>query len=383
MAGRVPEQVLIYADTVRSPELRHELPVLIVDPFLYAESGGKRHVLTNVLEKDELERLGGLELHLPVEYGRDELIAEGRDRDEIRDLVMVRACRDFGIDDAVVPVSFPLGPADMLRSNGIQLRPDREFFDRRRRKKTAAEIDGIRRAQRAAEAGMAAARELLASAEARNGTLLVDGEPLTCERVKAAIARRFMERDCTAEDFIVAHGPQGAIGHDAGSGPIAPGEAVVIDLWPKDRQSACFADMTRTFVVGEPPEEILQWHRLVKESLDRSLEAIKAGVEGRAVYDVSCDVFEEHGFPTQRSKEPGKELHEGFFHGLGHGVGLEVHEEPGMGLVGRSKLVAGDVVTVEPGLYRQGFGGVRLEDLVLVTEDGAENLTDFPYDLAP
>jgi Xaa-Pro aminopeptidase len=377
------EQVLIYADTVRSPELRHELPVLIGDPFLYAEAGGKRHVLTNVLEQEKLEELGGLEIHLGVEYGLDELIAEGRRPDEIRDEMILRACRDFGIDDAVVPFWFPLQLADALRSNGIRLRADRQFFDDRRRRKSPAEIEGIRRAQRAAEAGMAAARDLLASADARNGTLVLDGEPVTCERVKFAIAQQFMEHDCVVEDSIVARGPQGASGHDMGSGPIAPGEPVVIDLWPKDRESACYADMTRTFVVGEPPEEIAEWQRLVKEALDRSLEAVKPGVKGRAVFDVSCELFEEHGYPTQRTKEPGTSLHEGFFHGLGHGVGLEVHEEPGLGLIGEKELVPGDVVTIEPGLYRQGFGGVRLEDLVLVTEDGAENLTDFPYDLAP
>jgi len=379
----VAEQALIYADTVRSPELRHEIPLLIGDPFLYAERDGTRFVLTSVLERDKLEGLGNVEVHLWDEYGLDELIAEGRDRREIRNEVLLRACRAFGIDDAVVPFWFPVELADVLRASDIDLRPDSDFFDDRRRRKNAAEIEGIRRAQRAAEAGMGAARDLLAAADARNGTLVVDSEPLTSERIKLAIAQEFMNHDCVADDFIVAHGPQGARGHDMGSGPIAPGEAVVIDLWPKDRESACFADMTRTFVVGSPPEEIVEWQRLCKEALDRTLEAIKPGVTGRSVFDISCDIFEEHGYTTQRTKEAGQPLADGFFHSLGHGVGLEVHEEPGMGMISEKELLAGDVVTIEPGLYRQGFGGVRLEDLVLVTEDGAENLTDFPYDLAP
>jgi Xaa-Pro aminopeptidase len=379
----VAEQVLIYADTVRSPELRHEIPLLVGDPFLYAERNGSRYVLTNVLEAKRIAGVGEYEVHLSDEYGLDELVAEGRKPDEIRNEIMLRACRDFGIEDAVVPFWFPLELADFLRANGLELRADRELFDERRRAKNAAEIEGIRRAQRAAEAGMAAARDLLAAAEPSNGTLTVEGEPLTSERIKLAIGQAFTELDCTADEFIVAHGAQGAVGHDMGSGPIAPGEAVVIDLWPKDRASACFADMTRTFVVGDPPEEIAEWQRLCKDALDRSIEALKPGVEGRAVYDISCEIFEEHGYPTQRTKEAGKPLDEGFFHGLGHGVGLEVHEEPGLGLIGRKELVPGDVVTIEPGLYRQGFGGVRLEDLVLITEDGAENLTKFPYDLAP
>jgi len=379
----VAEQVLIYGDTVRSPELRHEIPVLIGDPFLYAESNGKRYVLTNLLERDKLEQLGGLDLHDSVEYGLDDLINQGWERDAIRDEILLRVCRDFGITDAVVPYSFPVGVAETLRANGIQLRPDRKFFDERRRRKSAAEIEGIRRAQRAAEAGMTAARDLLAAAEPRNGSIVLDGEPLTCERIKLAISQQFMEHDCIADDFIVARGPQGARGHDMGSGPIAPGEPVVIDLFPKDRDSACFADMTRTFVVGDPPDEIVEWQRLCKEALDRTLEAVKPGVSGRSIFDISCDVFEEHGHPTQRTKEPGKPLDEGFYHSLGHGVGLDVHEEPGLGQTSKEELVAGDVITLEPGLYRQGFGGVRLEDLVLVTEAGAENLTHFPYDLEP
>jgi Xaa-Pro aminopeptidase len=157
----------------------------------------------------------------------------------------------------------------------------------------------------------------------------------------------------------------------------------VIDIWPRDNESFVFCDMTRTFVVGDVPAEVAEWHRLTKQALDRAIADIKAGADGRAIYDGTCEIFEAAGEPTQRTKEPGKALSDGFFHGLGHGVGLEVHESPGMGLAAKNELRAGDVVTVEPGLYRQGYGGVRLEDLVLVTENGAENLTRYPYDLAP
>jgi Xaa-Pro aminopeptidase len=141
--------------------------------------------------------------------------------------------------------------------------------------------------------------------------------------------------------------------------------------------------MTRTFCVGEPSDELREWQRLAKESLDRSRAALRAGASGRAVYDESCEVFEAAGHKTQRTKTPGQTLSEGYFHSLGHGVGLEVHEQPGLGLTSQETLIAGDVVTLEPGVYRPGVGGVRLEDLLLVTEDGAENLTNFPYDLEP
>jgi Xaa-Pro aminopeptidase len=295
----------------------------------------------------------------------------------------LNACNELGVTDAVVPRTFPVVVADHLRANGITIAPDHKFFADRRRAKNEAEIAGIRRAQRAAEAGMAAAKEILARAEASNGTVTVDGEPLTSELVKAAIRRAFTEHGVSSDDFIVSHGAQTAIGHELGFGEIAANEPIVIDLWPKDPESACYADMTRTFVVGTPPDELVQYYDLVKEALDRSLEATRPGVPGVDIFRLVCDLFEENGQPTVLSKKPGEVLEDGFFHGLGHGVGLEVHEAPNLGRGGTAELMPGDVVTLEPGLYRQGFGGCRLEDLVLVTEDGAENLTDFPYDLTP
>jgi Xaa-Pro aminopeptidase len=373
--------VLISADTVRSPELRHEVPILVPDPLLYAEQDGTRHVVASSLEVPRLRELPGLEVHPFEEFGRDELIAEGLTRAEVDLEIAARACRALGITDAVAPPGFPLELADYLREHAVTIRPDRALFDRRRRVKNEHELAGIRRAQRAAEAGMEAARDLLRRGEPTNGKVMVDGEPLTSERVKEAIERAFQAHGATADEFIVSHGAQSAIGHHMGEGAIAPGESVVIDLFPRDRESACYADMTRTFVVGEPPAELVEWHALCKQALDAALADVRPGTAARALFDGTCELFEQHGHLTQRTKQPGQVLEDGFFHGLGHGVGLDVHEEPGLGITADKELVAGDVLAIEPGLYRAGFGGVRLEDLVLVTADGAENLTDFPYDL--
>ena len=279
--------------------------------------------------------------------------------------------------------AFPVELADHLRGAGLELTVDREAFTRRRRVKNEAELEGIRRAQRAAEAAMDVARGLLRSADASGDVLMLDGEPLTCERVKQEIGEVFTAHDMAADELIVSHGGQSAIGHDMGSGPISPGEPIVIDLWPKDRETGCHADMTRTYCVGEPPEELVEYHGLVKRALDEAIAGVRGGAAGHELYRATCELFSEHGYKTLLTKDLGETLEEGFFHGLGHGVGLEVHEDPGMGLAPASPLVAGDVVTVEPGLYRPGFGGCRLEDLVLVTEDGCENLTDYPYDLEP
>jgi hypothetical protein len=210
-----------------------------------------------------------------------------------------------------------------------------------------------------------------------------DGEPLTVERVKRAIGDAFADHDCFADEFIVSHGPQSAIGHHMGEGVIQVNEPIVIDIWPQDRESSCFADMTRSFVVGEPSDEVREWHRLCKEALDRSHAQVRAGASGRVINESVCELFQEHGYKTPLTKTPGEVIEDGFFHGLGHGVGLEVHEAPMLSRLETPPLVAGDVVTLEPGLYRRGYGGLRLEDLVVVTEDGGENLTDFPYDLQP
>jgi Xaa-Pro aminopeptidase len=167
-----------------------------------------------------------------------------------------------------------------------------------------------------------------------------------------------------------------------GHGEIQPGEPIVIDVWPRDPESGCYADMTRTYVIGDPPDELVEYHRLVHEALEQTLAACKPGVAGRDVYVVACEIFHQAGYPTGLHKTQGEVLQEGFFHGLGHGVGLEVHEQPWLSRY-PGELVEGDVITLEPGLYRQGFGGCRLEDLALVTADGAELLTNYPYDLKP
>ena len=167
-----------------------------------------------------------------------------------------------------------------------------------------------------------------------------------------------------------------------GSGAIGVSEPITVDLWPRDEQTGCFTDMTRTYVVGTVPDELAAYHRLSREALERSIAAIRPGVRARDVHGVACEVFEAAGFPTQRTKQPGQVLLDGFFHSLGHGVGLEVHEAPGLGQ-GEEVIVEGDVLAVEPGCYRQGFGGARLEDLVVVTADGAEVITDYRYELSP
>jgi Xaa-Pro aminopeptidase len=378
----VPD-VLIYGDTIRTPELRHEVPVAIPDPFLYAEKGDRRIAVLHSLEIPRVRQdAPALEIMPLEQLGSDELFARGLQGWEVLLELAVRACRELGIESATVPDTFPIGHADHLRANGVELAVERDLFDNRRRSKNETELRGIRNAQKACEAALDVSRDLLRRAQPNGAGLEVDGEPLTCERLKRAIEDVFADHEVEGSDMIVAHGAQTAVGHDMGSGQIAPNEPIVFDLFPRDKATGCYADMTRTYVVGEPSEEVKEWHRLVKEALDTSTAGVKPGVNGRKLFEEVCDIFHGAGYKTQLNKEPGEVLQDGFFHGLGHGVGLEVHELPSMGRIGHD-LIAGDVVTVEPGLYRSGYGGLRLEDLVLVTNDGNEVLTDYPYDLEP
>jgi len=378
----VPD-VLIYGDTVRSPELRHEVPLTVPDPFLYLEKDGRRVVALHSLEIPRVrEEAPAIEIVPLEQLGQDELVAQGLPGPEITLELGLRACRELEVTAAAVPAAFPLELGDYLRANGVELTVDRDLFDGRRRSKNATELRGIRNAQKACEAALDRARELFRRTEQNGDGLTLDGEPLTSERVKRAIEDVFADFGVEGSDMIVSHGAQTAVGHDMGSGQIRPNEPIVFDLFPRDKETGCYADMTRTYVIGEPSDEVKEWHRLVKQALDRSTAEVKPGANGRALFEIACDIFEDAGYKTQLRKEPGEVLEDGFFHSLGHGVGLEVHELPSMGRIGHD-LVPGDVITIEPGLYRAGYGGLRLEDLVLVTEDGYEVITAYPYELHP
>jgi Xaa-Pro aminopeptidase len=379
--------VLIHGDTVTSAALRHEIPLVIIDPFAYLEADGRAVVMTNVLERDRIAgvrpdaELVGLE-----ELGLFELVKEGMPRDDAELEVISRFVARAGLTRAQVPPDFPLAVADRLRADGVELVVDRAEFVGRRRAKNERELEGIRRAQRAAEAGMAAAAELLRAAGTEHGRLVLDGAELSAERVRTAIRDACAAAGAPAPPDIMVVSALSGGGHDPGSGPLPAALPIVIDLWPRDEETGCWADMTRTFVVGEPSDDVLALAELVRTALDAARSAVRPGRTGREIYDVAADVIEAAGHPTQRTRAEGEVLTHGFYFALGHGVGLEVHEPPTLGLAtaGEAPLVPGDVLALEPGVEGlPSIGGVRFEDLVLVTEDGCEVLTDCSYDLAP
>ena len=370
------ETLLMRADTERSADLYHAIPLEILDPFLYIETGERKVAVTGVLERDRIQDLGlGIDVLDPFSLGLDDLLNGGVEFLDAELEIDVRACRELGVEHAVVPPEFPLAWAEALRAGGIKLSIDAERFRLRRRVKTDAQIEGIRRAQAAADSAMAAAAKLLRELPAG----------LSCESVRSAMQADCAEHGADLPDtVIVARGEQSALGHESGSGPIERGDVVLIDIWPRDRASRCWADMTRTFIAGgaEPPAELREYWELARAALEAVGPALVPGAVCRELHALSCEPFEAAGQPTARNKEPNTSLDHGYYHSLGHGVGLEVHERPNLGR-SDERLIAGDVVTVEPGCYRPGFGGARLEDLVLITEDGPEVLTKFPYELEP
>lgn len=379
--------VLIFGDTETSAALRHELPLAVGDPFLYMEAGGRRAVLTHALEEARIARAAPDVDRLLVDaFGWDELRAEGRTTGEIDRELCLRAVTALGIDEALVPPEFPLGVADHLRQAGIWLTADERLFAERRRRKTAAEMAGIQRASGVAVEAMGEAARMLREASIVGDELIADGELLTAEAVRARIRETCARAGAPAPADIMVRpaGPDGGIEHEVGSGPLPAHVPIEVDLWPRDERSGCWSDMTRTFVRGEVSDSVARLHELALRAHECACAAVRPGVTGERLYDLACEVFEAAGQPTQRTKEPGQTLREGFYFSLGHGVGLEVHEAPNLGHGDADELIAGDVVALEPGTFVAGIGGARVEDLLLVTSEGSERLTGgFPYDLAP
>ena len=379
------DALLIYGDTERSAALRHEVPVAIGDPFLFIRRNGTPLILTNQLESARIARaVPDAELTLVNELGFLDLLRNGVPRDEAELEVVSRAVHRAGLEAVLVPPELPVVVADRLRADGIDLTVDGPTFELRRRAKTAAELGGIRRAQTAAESGMSAAADTLRAAERADGRLVLDGEQLTAERVRAAIREACASSGAPAPPDIMVTSLYSGGGHDPGSGPLPADLPITIDLWPRDEETGCWADMTRTFVNGTISPEVARLRDVVREALETVRGAVRPGVTGRQLYDLAAEVVERAGHPTLRTAEPGQTLTHGFYFGLGHGVGLEVHEAPSLGLSGSDPLVPGDVIAIEPGIEGlPEIGGVRYEDLLLVTEDGCETLTDFPYELTP
>ena len=377
----MPTSHLIFADSVRDPDLFVATGITIGDPFAYVETDGKRIIVTSELEADVARRTStATEVWTGSEFGSRELVKGGMSYHEVELEIVRRALERLSVTDVVVPPSFPVELADYLRGRGVSVSVDRSGYELRRRVKDDRALDGIRLAQRATEAAFARVVEVLGASSPGGQGLLFEGETLTAAWMTDEIERVLREHGAEGERPLVGNGPTGANVHERGTGPIQPGESIIVDIFPRHLKSRYHSDMTRTFCFGDAPEQLREMHAVVYDALRVSEERIAAGVNGKVVWEAACDVIEAGGYRTTRGLGEGETLDEDFFHGLGHGVGVEVHEAPNLGLSG-DDLLPGDIVTIEPGVYRKGFGGVRLEDIAVVRDGGCEVLTNFPYTL--
>jgi Xaa-Pro aminopeptidase len=356
---------------------------LAPDPVICLRAAGKKYLAVSSLEYGRAEKEAPVdELVSFDELELVKLAEELKSGARAFAAAAAQLIRRAGAEGSpiAVPPQFGVAYADELRARGLRVEPDGRLFTELRRVKTPAGISHIEETQRAVEEACAHAVGILEEAEiSGDGALRWRGEALTSEILRSEIDIELLRRGCTADEgTIAASGAQAADPHESGHGPLKAGEAIIVDIFPRNQRSRYYADMTRTFTKGEPDEKLQEMYDAVLEAQETALSMIRAGVNGRDVHDKVSDILHERGYKTgKHDQKPGEPLTEGFFHGTGHGVGLEVHEAPRVSTADE-KLKSGDVVTVEPGLYEPGVGGVRIEDLVVVTEDGCRNLTNFP-----
>jgi Xaa-Pro aminopeptidase len=294
-----------------------------------------------------------------------------------------RMLHERGFAEARVSPNLRAVHLEQLRANGIDARVEPDLYVDERRRKSQAQAAAIAGAQRAAEAAVVEVVRALAAADIRDGLLWSDGEPLTSEDLYARAQQSLGERGFTCPDMIIAGAPSSAIPHDRGSGPVRAHAPVIIDIFPTSRSDHYHGDLTRTVVVGEVSEEVRSMHAAVLQALDAGIESIAPGVQGQEPHHAVCQVLVDRGFATTTRGFEGVEGAARLNHSTGHGVGLEVHEAPALRDGVSDPLREGDVVTVEPGLYRLGLGGVRVEDTGMVTAKGFHNFTTLTRSLNP
>jgi Xaa-Pro aminopeptidase len=294
-----------------------------------------------------------------------------------------RMLREKGHEEARVSPRLQAAYLEELRSAGVGVEIDRDLFTAERRHKSAEEAGFIQEAQRAAETAVTEVARQLAQAEIKDGTLWLEGRPLTSERLYARASLLLGEMGFSCPEMIVAGSPECAMPHFRGEGPIRANAPVIVDIFPSGRGSHYYGDLTRTLVVGEIPDEVVHMHAAVLQALDAGIESIKAGVPGRDVHHAVCQVLVDRGFGTTTKGYEGPDGGPKMNHSTGHGVGLDVHEEPALRGPNDEPLLEGDVVTVEPGLYLMGLGGVRVEDTGMVTAKGFANFTTLTRSLDP
>jgi Xaa-Pro aminopeptidase len=357
---------IVYASS-RDADMRYLTQFTTSDPFVYFKRPGEKGVIiVSQMEAGRASREATPAVMTRAQAGLPDILK--KEKDPYRATAQMIASQ-VG-KRILVPQNFPVALANALEEF-CTVTVDNGTVMAMRAKKTRLEIRFLKEVQKVTQTAMGHAVALIRRASVKKGILHADGKPLTSEKIKFAMHSVLLENGCNAVDTIVSCGDDTAIPHMTGTGPLKADNPIVIDLFPVDERSGYYADMTRTVVKGEPSQEINEMYTALREAKQLAIDQVKNGISGAALYQDVVDFFKDRGYDADTR---------GFVHNLGHGVGLQIHELPTVGPAGKS-LDTGNVITIEPGLYYPGIGGVRLEDIGAVTAKGFDNFTSFPEDL--
>lgn len=363
---------LIIASSEADANLYYATRFMAPDDFVFMEIRGKKHLLMNDLEVDRARA----QAKVDKVHSTSKLAAEFKEKTGRRpgylDLIEMLA-RSEKAEEFLVPATFPIEFADPLRERGFKLTFKRDPFYEARTVKTKEEIAAITAAIRYTEDAITAAIQAMRKSVIKKGKLYLRGEVLTSEAIKKIINVRLMENNCIASHSIVACGIDCVDPHNQGSGPLYANQSIIMDIFPRHSETRYFADISRTVVRGKASPKLKKMYDAVIEGQNIGFRSIKEGANAGLIHQEIQKYFEGLGFTT--GVQNGRM--QGFFHGTGHGLGLDIHEAPRVGGVG-DILKEGQVVTVEPGLYYEDAGGIRIEDDVVVTKTGCKNLVKLP-----
>ncbi len=343
-------------------------------------AGGQSILILRDIEMERARKHARVDrVGCPAEYAPEKGLSG--DRETATAQSVAEYLKRHSIARVIADRTLPLIYADEIQKAGIAVQCDSQWGVAGRRSKDEQEIGWLREAQQMTEDAMRMACRMIALATAAgDGVLQVDGQPLTAERVRAAVDVWLLERGYVNPSSIIACGSQAAGCHNLGSGPLYTEQPIIIDIFPRNRVTLYNGDCTRTVVHGRIPDAVQKMRAAVADAKARGIAACRAGVTGQAVHEATTLGITSHGYSLGLPGADDPDEYCAMTHGTGHGVGLDVHESPLLDK-GGPELVAGDAVTVEPGVYCRSIGGVRLEDLVIVTDEGCENLNRLPEEL--
>jgi len=365
---------LIVAPSDTDADMLYATRIFIGDPFIFLQQKGKRILVLSDLEIDRAKKNAKADEFVMFNQLEREVQGKAKKAPPY-EKVLAYFLTKRGVKRALVPANFPLGFANEIKRNGIALETSNGLFWPAREKKTAEEIRLLERALRMTETGMKRGMEILKASKPGTGKKLKwSGKTLTSEILRAEIDSAILRAGGVPTNTIVAGGDQACDPHERGFGPLRADSLIILDIFPRDGKTGYWGDMTRTVVRGRASEQQRKLWEAVKAGQTLALKRIKAGVDGMSIHQAITELFERRGFPTEVRN--GRRV--GFFHGTGHGLGLEIHEYPRLQKV---VLKAGQCLTVEPGLYYPGIGGARIEDVVIVEKAGRRILSRFSKQL--